>query len=59
MRSAARPGAIPGGGSTRLASPAYQRENASMAAVSSTGARAFSANDGSELSHSSEEYHSS
>src|ERR1700761_2261157 len=58
-RLSARPGAIPGGGSDRSTSPAYQRENAAMAALSRTAASAFSVKDGSDASHMVEGYHNS
>src|ERR1700730_19261448 len=50
---------MPGGGSDGSTSPAYQREKAAMAALSRTGASAFSVNDGSDGSHSVEGYHNS
>src|ERR1700745_2494197 len=58
-RSFHRPGAMPGGGSDRSTSPAYQRENAATALASRMGAVAFSVKDGSEASHSVEGYHNS
>src|SRR5690348_15724040 len=50
---------MPGGGSERSTSPAYQREKAAMAALSRMAASAFSANDGNDASQSVEGYHNS
>ena len=46
-------------GSVRSTSPAYQRVKALIAALSRTGASAFSAKDGSEVSHIVDGYQSS
>src|SRR6516225_480159 len=50
---------MPGGGSDRSTSPAYQREKAAMALASRIGAVAFSVKDGSDGSHRVEGYHNS
>src|ERR1700742_2441711 len=58
-RSFARPGAMPGGGSDRSISPAYQRENAETDLSLRIGASAFSVKDGSDAYHSVAGYHNS
>src|ERR1700749_4112402 len=58
-RSFARPGAMPGGGSDRSISPAYQRENAETDLSLRIGASAFSVQGGRDAPQVVAVYHTS